>query len=193
MILRSLSCRWLKHVAMGLLLVGVPAAAQAAGPADIAGRAGFVPIKDVTTEAKGKPFECSGFDPATESCTVISVNRLDGGTLQSMSRILINAEPRVEVHLNGTFDVVNGAVCGDAATWDIDVLGDVVTEPVANEIANAIRQSAGQFGKTCVGYFRDKGRLRVLNFSAETGERIDEIPEAYSVFFEKEPDLRAAQ
>jgi len=161
--------------------------------ADISKQEGFVSIENVLSQNGDKPFECAGYDSASHSCAAISRSRVEGNIMTGSNRVLISATPSIEVQISAQFDLVHGLACGDAGSWKIDVVGDAITPEIKELVVSAVKSNVEPLGRICAGYFQLDGALQVLNFSAETGKRIELIPAVSSTFWKDEPNLRASQ
>lgn len=180
-------------IIVGVCAVFWAVAASAADLSKISKQEGFVSIEDALNANKDKPFECADYVAASHSCLAVSSSRIDGDTLVSANKILINEEPRVEVQISARLDLLHGLACGTASTWDIAVVGDSVTDELEKLVIDAVRSSVEKYGKVCVGYIRSNDVLQAINFSAQTGERIDEIPATNTTFWKSAPSLRVSE
>ena len=154
---------------------------------------GFVSIEDALSRNADKPFECTDYVEASQSCAAVSKSQIHDNTLISANEILISEAPRIKVNTKATLELAHGLACGTAATWDIAVVGEAVNDEFEKGIINAIRASVKKFGKTCVAYFEKGNLLQAVNFSAETGKVIEEIPIRNTTFWDVAPRLRAAE
>ena len=154
---------------------------------------GFVKIQDTLNANKNKPFECANYVAASNSCGAISTSKIDGDSLIAANRILLISEPQIEMQIKARFDLVHGLACSSPSAWNMVVVGDAVTPELEKVAIDALRNSLEKFGKLCIGYFEVDGQLQTVNFSAETGKRIEDIASTNITFWETAPTLRAAE
>lgn len=173
--------------------LGFILSAVAADLSQISKLDGFISIQDTLSANAERPFECADYVEASQSCAAVSKSQIDGNTLISANKTLISEAPRIEVQIKATLELAHGLACGTAATWDIAVVGEGVNDEFEQGIINAVRASVGKFGKICIAYFEKGGLLQAVNFSAETGKVIEEIPITNTTFWDVAPKLRAAE
>lgn len=167
--------------------------AAAADLSQISKLEGFVSIEETLSANADKPFECADYVAASQSCIAISKSLIDGKSLISANRILVSEQPLIEVQISAKLDLIHGLACGTASTWDIMVVGENVTKDFEKLVVDAVRASVVKYGRICVGYIEKGGILQAVNFSAETGKVIDEIPASNTTFWEVAPSLRASE
>ena len=154
---------------------------------------GFVSIEDALSRNADKPFECADYVAASQSCIALSKSLIDGNTLISANRILVSEQPLIEVQISAKLDLIHGLARGTASTWDIVVVGDSVTKDFEKLVVDAVRANVEKYGRLCIGYIEKGGILQAVNFSAETGKPIDEIPVTNTTFWKIAPKLRASE
>ena len=150
------------------VMVGLLSGALAPGPTGVALAQGK-PISpaDMVARTEATPWECSGYDPATDTCEALSRMRLDGGGVFTEGRFVLVEEPRVVVVLSGTLQPVGDAACIDVGEMELGFDPGTPAEMVA-PLRAAIGASLDATGVLCYTYI-DRGDGTYLSRATDAG------------------------
>lgn len=150
----------------------------------------FVPIQTLAAETQDLPFECTGYDAATDSCEGIGQRTINGSTMTSMSLVALGDENGAgTMSFTTKHPIVDGKVCGIIGEPDVKVNGKSVKEgenfmvDFLTGFLTAIAQ------ETCSAYYRS-GDHYFIEATGPDGTVLDDFS-TYSRFFAEMKTLRA--
>ena len=135
----------------------------------------LVPVKMVLSETRGQPYECLNYDAGTDSCEILSKNRVRGDTIKFETTAMFRGPQNetVQMRIIADFEIVGSLYCGDMADVEIEVKGDLSAgeRSLLQELmlAEMIRT-----GEVCGAYFRESGQY--LSVTTDGSGRI--IPDS---------------
>lgn len=137
------------------------AACETPAPSPPAGN--VLPIKTVLAETKGRPYECSEYDPASDSCEALSRWRIIGNTVEAQTVFALNEglPARITVVSRHTLSA-DGRICGLKGQPRIRVESDgspeaerAIEELFTVLIAGALTEACGSYFRAQQGYITE--------------------------------------
>ncbi|MFD1344429.1 hypothetical protein [Litorisediminicola beolgyonensis] len=168
------------------------AAALAAGAAALAGcatpempqKGAFVPFSEVMAETSGKPWECTAYEAATDSCEALSTYELTGDRIDSRGQFVIDTRPSIIAAGAVRFRERDGRACGNLGQMRMSF--DGLDDPQAETfIREAVRATFGQMGEICVSYFRAGEDRYVVEARDAAGALIPDGTDVVTFFADK--------
>ncbi len=120
----------------------------------IAARPDFVPFPEVLRENEASDTECTDYDPASQTCTLVTNYVLAGSSGSSIAEFQVDEDTTaigtVPFTVNDT-----GFACADFANADLDIMSDdAVDADIAATVAAQVMEMFASIGEVCGAYFR---------------------------------------
>ena len=150
----------------------------------------FISIQQVAAENADKPWECSDYDPATDSCAGLSKWTIKGDTVSAQSLAAIAADDQVmNITMFSTHKIVDGRICGLEGNADVLINGERFKKG-ENLFADIMTDlMTGVMSKICGSYYRS-GTGYYAEVTNEKGKVLPDFS-ANSTFFATEKTIRA--
>ncbi|MCF2905301.1 hypothetical protein L0666_09890 [Octadecabacter sp. CECT 8868] len=148
-----------------------------------------IPFSQVLAETEGRPYECSEYDAATDTCDAITTTQITGPG-RYFSRTTFFVDPSLPA-LEGALALYDrgDAVCGNMANSELSFSGDV---GFAQELMLAsIESEFATLGEICVVYTKTENGYRTQVISGPDLAFEDPIDD-YQFFASPKP-LRIGQ
>ncbi|MEO1203266.1 MAG: hypothetical protein AAFX10_11195 [Pseudomonadota bacterium] len=146
----------------------------------IAARDGFVPFPDVLRENQASSTECTDYDPASRTCTLITTYVLAGSSGSSAAEFQVDDDPFVGAIGTLPFTVNNGFPCANFANADLEVISDDAAEAdVVADVGAEVMAMFASIGEVCAAYFRTDvpAQYRVETYTPAGDEVLGSPPE----------------
>ncbi len=113
-----------------------------------------VPIPALLAETRALPYECLGYEAASDSCESLSRMSLQGSAVISRGQFVVSPAPRITAEAVVAFQLTaDGRACGNFSGIGLSFTG--LPEGDAQVVADRIlREIFAGTGDVCVSYFR---------------------------------------
>lgn len=171
-----------------LVVTALTALAACAAPLPPKGE--FVPIKQVFAENADKPFECVGYQAASDSCEGLGRSEVRGNTIVSSTLFAIDIGVPVQVRTVTRHPIVNGKSCGLIGRVKVTVEGADSPEGEAAITDMFSAMMTDLVSDLCVAYYRS-GEGYFVEATTLDGELVEGVTDAgISRFFATQKKLR---
>ncbi|MBV2358721.1 hypothetical protein KUH32_02965 [Thalassococcus sp. CAU 1522] len=149
----------------------------------------FVPFVQVLGETAGRPFECTGYDPVSDTCESVGVLRRSGDDLGAEAFLVLPiAGQPVTLRFTGRGVIRNDRACGVPGSYATEVTSeaDQAFKDVFTEVMGVIFESMGEL---CTAYYRGPDGSYVTEATDEAGQVLPGGRDT-AHFFARQPRLR---
>lgn len=114
-----------------------------------------VSIQKLISDTNGRPYECFGYDVATDSCAALAKRQVRGDQLSYDMTVLVSGpnSDAVKVNIDLDFQIVDGRYCGNYKRAEISSDGDL-TPAQSSLLEELLLAELIRLGDFCEGYLQ---------------------------------------